>query len=874
MEKTMKNLSLRNSFIAILSLLMLLSTGCKESDEVDDEGQYIVSEINNLSALTVSEGSLSPAFAINNLAYTVDVDNSVISIQVTATVEDSLASIEINGTATVSGVSSAAINLAVGANSITVLVTAESGDSRTYTITVTKADPPDTTAPVITLNGDNPQTIEVGTAYTELNATATDNTDGDISANIVIDSTAVDTDIVGSYSVTYDVSDAAGNAATTEIRTVEVVDTTAPVITLNGDNPMTVDQGATYTEPGATVTDNVDTGLTVTITGTVDTSTVGDYELNYDVTDTAGNAAVTVIRTVSVTSTTGTQTGHFTDSDVAGLTYTTDTLTGTTDALGTFYYLIGETITFSLGGTIIGDSVAAKATMTPFDLVPGAELYTTATQIKDILYNDLRENERKAFYKFSNILSFLQTLDDDADPDNGININTGMAALFAGVQIDFEQDLFYFDEDKKLRIITHQAAAQGLLNRASIKKEGFALDHFYSEQNISHNITVESTSGYDSDGDGSPNSVRTFTYDAIGNQLSESNDTDGDGNPNRVYTVTYDSYGNRLSYSSDSDGDGNLNSYATYTYDSNGNQLTLSNDSDYDGNPNRISSYVYDANGNNITYSSDTDADGSPNRVRTYTYDANGNILTHSYDSDNDGFPNSIDTYTYDANDNLLTESDDSDGDGNPDEIYTYTYDANANKLTESYDSDGDSNPNDHYTYTYDANNNRLTESYDTDNDGTPERIDTFTYDANNNLLTVSADYDVDGTPDRIETYTYDANNNRLTYIDDTNGNGTQNRTNTYTYDVNGNLLVETYDSGSQPVRTSTYTYDVNNNRLTYSYDTDDDGNPNSINTYTYDANDNRLTDSDDSDADGNPNTIRTYTFVNSTWVAILYFLD
>ena len=85
---------------------------------------------------------------------------------------------------------------------------------------------------------------------------------------------------------------------------------------------------------------------------------------------------------------------------------------------------------------------------------------------------------------------------------------------------------------------------------------------------------------------------------------------------------------------------------------------------------------------------------------------------------------------------------------------------------------------------------------------------------------------------------------------------------------------METYDSGSQPIRTSTYTYDANNNQLTRSIDTDDDGSPNSINTYSYDTYDNNLTNSDDSYADGNPNYIRTYTYVSSTWVAILNFLD
>jgi hypothetical protein len=84
----------------------------------------------------------------------------------------------------------------------------------------------DTEAPVINLVGDNPQELTRGDAYVELGATATDNTDDDtaLTATITIDATAVDTSTAGSYSVTYDVSDAAGNAATQVTRTVTVED--------------------------------------------------------------------------------------------------------------------------------------------------------------------------------------------------------------------------------------------------------------------------------------------------------------------------------------------------------------------------------------------------------------------------------------------------------------------------------------------------------------------------------------------------------------------------------------------------------------------------------------------------------------------------
>jgi len=87
----------------------------------------------------------------------------------------------------------------------------------------------------------------------------------------------------------------------TATTTTAVKDTTAPVVTLNGAAAMQVTQGGTFTDPGATATDNVDGNLTSKIveTGKVDTSTVGLYTLTYSATDAAGNTG-SVSRVVSV----------------------------------------------------------------------------------------------------------------------------------------------------------------------------------------------------------------------------------------------------------------------------------------------------------------------------------------------------------------------------------------------------------------------------------------------------------------------------------------------------------------------------------------------------------------------------------------------
>ena len=86
----------------------------------------------------------------------------------------------------------------------------------------------DTTSPVITLLSSNPIDLNVGDTYVEPGATALDETDGDISSNIVIDHSAVNTAAAGSYAITYNVTDASGNAASEVLRYINVIDINQP----------------------------------------------------------------------------------------------------------------------------------------------------------------------------------------------------------------------------------------------------------------------------------------------------------------------------------------------------------------------------------------------------------------------------------------------------------------------------------------------------------------------------------------------------------------------------------------------------------------------------------------------------------------------
>lgn len=80
----------------------------------------------------------------------------------------------------------------------------------------------DTIQPVITLNGNPEQVVNLNGVYQEQGATAMDNQDGDLSNQILI-SGSVDVNESGEYRMYYDVEDSEGNKAATAIRFVQVV---------------------------------------------------------------------------------------------------------------------------------------------------------------------------------------------------------------------------------------------------------------------------------------------------------------------------------------------------------------------------------------------------------------------------------------------------------------------------------------------------------------------------------------------------------------------------------------------------------------------------------------------------------------------------
>ncbi|MCB9140392.1 MAG: DUF5011 domain-containing protein [Caldilineaceae bacterium] len=191
-----------------------------------------------------------------------------------------------------------------GSYTLSYSVADNAGNTGNVTRQVNVVSASDTTPPVIMLDGANPYTLSVGSPYNEPGWTAIDNVDGELTDQVTV-SGSVNSSVPGSYTLNYSVTDAAGNvgSATRQVNVVSASDTTPPVITLNGANPYTLSVGSSYNEPSWTATDAVDGELTdqVTVSGSVDSNTVGSYVLNYSVTDSAGNTR-TVTRQVNVVS--------------------------------------------------------------------------------------------------------------------------------------------------------------------------------------------------------------------------------------------------------------------------------------------------------------------------------------------------------------------------------------------------------------------------------------------------------------------------------------------------------------------------------------------------------------------------------------------
>jgi hypothetical protein len=206
--------------------------------------------------------------------------------------------------------------------------------------------------------------------------------------------------------------------------------------------------------------------------------------------------------------------GTFSDSKVKGLSYSTTSQSGDTDAKGTFKYKDGEEVTFKIGGITLGKA-KAQSDMTPMTLVgPDADINNT---------------------KVIKILQFLQSIDSDHNASNGITITDAFresaksdTTHFTTDEVNLESLFTKLDVKKEHQASETDAKKHFQKTLYEIKKKnttGFAIiEGVYQDGNTILDIT-------------NTGAMKSYKYDQIDNCIKniESGDK-GYGNNGSILT--------------------------------------------------------------------------------------------------------------------------------------------------------------------------------------------------------------------------------------------------------------------------------------------------------------------------------------------------
>ena len=173
----------------------------------------------------------------------------------------------------------------------------------------------------------------------------------------------------------------------------------------------------------------------------------------------------------------GSPSGVFLDSAVSGLTTTSGALVDETDAQGRFSYNSGQIVMFSIGDVVLG-LAQGQAVMTPVDLISGA-----VDEMDDGV---------------TNIARFLQTLDLDQDPDNGIEIDASVRMAAVGVTMVFDQSIAAFEAGEQAKVDTLTAGLPG--GSRTLIPAADAQDHLRGT--LRSNVAGRYEGSYEGDDDG------------------------------------------------------------------------------------------------------------------------------------------------------------------------------------------------------------------------------------------------------------------------------------------------------------------------------------------------------------------------------------
>lgn len=228
------------------------------------------------------------------------------------------------------------------------------------------------------------------------------------------------------------------------------------------------------------------------------------------------------------------QQGVFIDAPVAGISYETGGETRITDEDGRFNYVQGTEVAFVIGGIQLG-TAEGNNVITPIDLVAEANDAGHPTVI--------------------NILRFIQTLDDDGNPDNGITITAVVRDMAGGRSVNFAQSVADFENDSNVISALDELTAATAAGARTLVAESDAVSHF--ETSLA-NLDIEGglDTGFEAGEEITPEEAFSFYLDR-GDALYRV-----DSISNSTTTTTLDNFG--FEYTRQSEGElSTVNAYSS-----------------------------------------------------------------------------------------------------------------------------------------------------------------------------------------------------------------------------------------------------------------------------------------------------------------------
>lgn len=522
-----------------------------------------------------------------------------------------------------------------------------------------------------------------------------------------------------------------------------------------------------------------------------------------------------------------TLTGQFTDSPVENLRYSTPTFSGRTNSNGEFHYIAGESVSFFVGDIALG-STTGKAMITPFDLA-GMSIPTTKSQIW-AMQRKLRRSKLYPMHKVINISAFLQTIDNDGDPSNGISIPEEVHAIATGMHIDFNKAAFYYTERPtigepsdllfrdtfQLGILLAQGIKQGLWSgRRHLTQAHIALANLYAGFGITPVMDQVKEFYIKVPGNPSVLPIYSYTYDLAGNRDFLQADFGADGVIDKVTIYDYDANQNLKSKLTSQTNNGPIIMSVKYEYDDYSNFIHTIHD---ESAKKWEVQYLYNSYGKESFRRSDHNGDGIAVQVLLSHWSDDGYLTSTETNSNDNGVIDDISYYQYDTRGNAILNTVDSNADGVIDYTTAITnqYDAYGNLMLVQKDFEDNGSIDSVIKHEYNANGQLTLHESDENNDGIPESVFRYEYDTQGNLTLKQQDIDGDGIYEFHDHYMFDEAGNLSTQEIDIDGDGAFDNLTRYTsYDVDGNVLKIEFDTDGDGIIDYYLNYSYTNGFIT-----------------------------------------------------------